>query len=60
MKKKISYYPHSFLVSIPIFIVSMIVLMEVFKIELLPSILVSIADWIFAANSHAQTDYLQK
>lgn len=60
MKEKLKYIPHSLLIAIPIFIASMIVLTYVFKITLIPTILVSIADWIFAAHSHVETSYLQE
>ena len=59
MKKKINYFPHSFIVTLPIFIISIIVLLKVFIITLIPTIIVSISEWIFAAHSNAETDYLQ-
>jgi len=59
MKTKLSYLPHSLLMATPIFIMSMIVLIDVFKINLIPSILVSLAELLFAAFSHADIHYLQ-
>jgi len=59
MRKKIQYFPRSFLLTLPIFTMSMIVLSEVFLITIIPTIIVSLAEWVFAANSNAETDYLQ-
>ena len=59
MRTRLSYLPHSLLMASPIFVMSMLVLTYVFKITLIPTIIVSLAEWAFAANSHMDTHYLQ-
>jgi hypothetical protein len=59
MKKKFKYAPHAMFVAIPIFLMSMIFLIYVFKTTIISAIIVSLGEYIFAAHSNMITHYLQ-
>jgi len=57
--KILRFVPINLLFSLPMFGISMIVVHEVFKVALVPTIIISIIEYVYDVYAHSHIDYLQ-